>query len=87
MGLSNTPRFTYDRFQRFVTWYVVILGGFAILFLAMLVLTAYVFEGRLTIYVDKLGEAGPELVLFAVVAGTVPFALYVVDEYLRTGRD
>lgn len=87
MGLSNKPRFTYDRFQRFVTWYVVILGGFAILFLAMLVLTAYVFDGRLTIYVNKLGEVGAELVLFAIIVGTVPFALYVVDEFLRSTQE
>ncbi|MDH5019268.1 hypothetical protein [Halobacterium rubrum] len=51
--------------------------------LGMLVLLAYVFDGSLQIYIDKFGEAELEVALFAVVCGTVPFGLYVLDDILH----
>lgn len=77
------PPSRHERFRRFTIWYVAILGGFAILLLGMLVLMAYAFDGSVTVYVDTFGEARLELIIFAVVIGTVPFGLYVLDEQLR----
>ena len=74
---------THDRFRRFIAWYTVILGGFSTLLLGSVVLIAYVFDGSLSIYIDKFGEAGLEIALFAFVCGTVPFGLYVLDDLLR----
>lgn len=82
MSLQDSPT-THTRFRRFVAWYTVLLGGFSTLLLASIVLIAYVFDGSLAVYVDRFGEAGVELLLFAFVAGTVPFGLYVLDEFLR----
>lgn len=76
----------HDRFRRFIAWYTVILGGFSTLLLGSVVLIAYVFDGSLNVYVDKFGEAGVEILVFAVVCGTVPFGLYVLDDFLR-GRE
>lgn len=80
---TQTPS-SHDRFRRFIAWYTVLLGGFSTLLLGMLVLIAYVFDGSLQLYIDKFGEAGVEVALFAVVCGTVPFGLYVLDDYLRS---
>ena len=74
---------THDRFRRFIAWYTVILGGFSTLLLGSVVLIAYVFDGSLSIYIDKFSEAGFEIAVFAVVCGTVPFGLYVLDDFLR----
>ncbi|WP_336036252.1 hypothetical protein [Halobacterium yunchengense] len=79
----TTAETAHDRFRRFVAWYVAVLGAFATLLLGTLVLTAYVFDGSLHIYVDRFREAGVEVALFAVVCGTVPFGLYVLDDFLR----
>ena len=83
MSSSTREPSRHERFRRFVAWYTVLLGGFSTLLLGMLVLIAYVFDGNLQIYVDKFGEAGVELALFAAVCGTVPFGLYVLDDFLR----
>lgn len=74
---------THDRFRRFIAWYTVILGGFSTLVLGNVVLLAYVSGGSLSVYIDTFGEAGFEVALFAVVCGTVPFGLYVLDDLLR----
>ncbi|RLM56532.1 hypothetical protein DVK02_08490 [Halobellus sp. Atlit-31R] len=76
---------SHDRFRRFIAWYTAILGGFSTLLLGMIVLIAYAFGGDLTIYIDRFGESGLEIALFAFVCGTVPFGLYVLDETLRSG--
>lgn len=87
MALKDSRPSTHTRFRRFIVWYTVILGGFSTMFLATIVLIAYVFDGNLALYIDKLGEAGLELLVFAMVAGTVPFGLYVLDDILRdSGR-
>ncbi|MGQ4556650.1 hypothetical protein [Halobellus sp. GM3] len=78
---------THDRFRRFIAWYTVILGGFSTLLLGSIVLIAYVFDGSLALYIDKFGEAGLEVGLFAVVCGTVPFGLYVLDDFLRSDTE
>lgn len=83
MSLQNSQPTRSSRFRRFIAWYTVLLGGFSTLLLISIVLIAYVFDGSLAVYVDRFGEAGVELVLFALVAGTVPFGLYVLDEFLR----
>jgi len=87
MVSRTTDTSAHDRFRRFLAWYTIVLGGFATLFLGSIVLTAYVFDGRLSLYIDKFGEAGVEVTLFAVVCGTVPFGLYVIDEMLRSERE
>ena len=74
----------HTRFRRFIAWYTALLGGFSTLLLGMVVLQAFVFGGHLHLYIDKFGEAHLELALFAVVCGTVPFGLYVLDEMLRS---
>ncbi|MFC6874854.1 hypothetical protein [Halobellus marinus] len=74
---------THDRFRRFIVWYTAILGGFSTLLLGNVILMAYAFDGNLSVYIDRFGEAGPEIVLFAFVCGTVPFGLYVLDDLLR----
>jgi hypothetical protein len=74
---------THDRFRRFIAWYTAILGGFSTLLLGSVILLAYVFDGNLSVYIDKFGEAGFEIALFAVVCGTVPFGLYVLDDLIR----
>lgn len=71
------------RFRRFIAWYTVILGGFSTMLLVSIVLIAYVFDGNLALYIDKFGEAGLVFPLFAIVAGTVPFRLFVLDDFLR----
>jgi hypothetical protein len=73
----------HDRFRRFIAWYTVVLGGFSTLLLGAIVVFAYSSEGGVNVYIDKFGEAGIELALFAVVCGTVPFGLYVLDDFLR----
>jgi hypothetical protein len=87
MASRTSDTSAHDRFRQFIAWYTVVLGGFATLFLGSIVLTAYVFDGRLSLYVDKFGEAGLEVALFAVVCGTVPFGLYVIDDLLRTREE
>lgn len=84
MSSRNRTPSSHDRFRRFIAWYTVLLGGFSTLLLGMLVLIAYVFDGSLQLYIDKFGEAGVEVALFAVVCGTVPFGLYVLDDFLRS---
>ena len=74
---------SYDRFRRFVIWFVMILGAFSTLLLGTIVLLAYVFDGNLSVYVNKFGEAGVELVVFAVVMGVVPFGLFLLDDFFR----
>lgn len=69
-----------------MAWYIGVLGGFTILLVVMIVLIAYLFDGSLSLYIDKFGEARLEVALFAIVAGTVPFALYALDEQLRSSR-
>jgi hypothetical protein len=82
---SQTPEpSTHDRFRRFFAWYTAILGGFSTLLLGSVVLIAYVFDGNLSLYIDRFGEAGLEVALFAVACGTVPFGLYALDELLRS---
>ncbi|QLG61348.1 hypothetical protein [Halorarum salinum] len=83
MSTPDAKRTAHDRFRLFIAWYTAILGGFAILLLGMLVLIAYVFGGSVQLYIDRFGEAGVEVAAFAVVCGTVPFGLYVIDSYLR----
>lgn len=74
---------SYERFRRFVIWFVMILGAFSTLLLGTIVLLAYVFDGNISVYVNKFGEAGLELVVFAVVVGTVPFGLFLLDDLFR----
>lgn len=83
MSHQDTQPSTHRRFRRFVVWYTAILGGFSTMLLGSIVLIAYVFDGNLALYIDKFGEAGLELLLFALIAGTVPFGLFVLDEFLR----
>ena len=83
MSNTESPRTAHDRFRLFIAWYTVILGGFAILLVGMLVLMAYVFDGSLQIYINEFGEANLEVAAFAIICGTVPFGLYVIDSYLR----
>lgn len=86
MSNPESQQTPHDRFRLFIAWYTTILGGFAILLLGMLVLIAYVFDGNLSLYIDRFGEANIELAAFAIVCGTVPFGLYVIDSYLRHGE-
>ncbi|UWG46956.1 hypothetical protein HSRCO_0661 [Halanaeroarchaeum sp. HSR-CO] len=83
MSLQDSQPTRSTRFRRFIAWYTVMLGAFSTLLLISIVLIAYVFDGNLALYIDKFGEAGVELLLFAIVAGTVPFGLYVLDDFLR----
>lgn len=82
MTTSSGSRARHRRFRRFVAWYVAVLGGFMTMFVGLLVLWAYVDGGSIVIYTDRFGEARAELVLFAVVCGTVPYGLYLLDELL-----
>lgn len=82
MSNHETERTRRSKFRRFIAWYTILLGGFSVMLLGMLVLLAYVFDGSLQIYIDKFGEAELEVALFAVVCGTVPFGLYVLDDIL-----
>lgn len=77
----------WQRFRRFLAWYTAVLGGFTIMFAGLLVLWAYLQGGSVVLYTDEFGEARAELVLFAVVCGTVPFGLYVLDELLMDRRE
>lgn len=82
--MSPSPQqTTHDRFRRFVAWYVVVLGALSTLLLASIVLSAYAFDGAIHLYVNEFREAGVEVALFGVVCGTLPFGLYVLDDYLR----
>lgn len=77
---------SYDRFRRFVIWFVMILGAFSTLLVGTIVLLAYVFDGNISVYINKFGESGVELVVFAVVVGTVPFGLFLLDDLFRDQR-
>ncbi|WP_232686422.1 hypothetical protein [Halobacterium zhouii] len=83
MSNPEPQRTAHDRFRLFIAWYTAILGGFAILVLGMVVLAAYVLDGSLQVYINEFGEANLEVAAFAIVCGTVPFGLYVIDSYLR----
>ena len=76
---------SWRRFRQTLVFTVVLFSFAVTALLTSLVALSFIEGGPVRLYFDGFGERALELGLLAVVVGTMPFVLLILDESLREG--
>lgn len=74
---------SWSRFRRTLVFTVVVFSFAVTILFGLLILMSVVYGDPVRLYFNEFGERNVELAVLAVVIGTMPFVLLVVDETLR----
>lgn len=74
---------TWSRLRRTLVFTVVLFSFMVTILVGLLIAMSLVYGDPVRLYFDAFGERRFELGMLAVVIGTMPFVLLVIDESLR----
>lgn len=76
---------SWARLRRTLVFTVVLFSFAVTILVGLLMVMSLVYGEPVRLYFDQFGERALELGVLAVVVGTMPFVLLVIDESLRAG--
>ena len=81
--MRRHPSGAWSRFRRTLVFTVVIFSFLVTILVGSLLVMSMVYGDPVRLYFDRFGERTVELGILAVVIGTMPYVLLLIDEALH----